>query len=170
MLTIQDKAPEFDLQGALHDEIRTYKLQNYKNKWIVLFFYPLDFTSVCPTEILSLNEHYDDFKKSGAEIFGISTDSAYSHRAWAKELGGLNFPLLSDFNKRIAHQYGVLNQTTGEAQRGTFIIDPEGKVRWLNLASVDVGRNIGEILRSLRALQTGRTCPANWQAGDPTLS
>lgn len=169
MITLYDKAPDFDLQGALRDEIRSYKLQNYRNKWIVMFFYPLDFTFVCPTEILALNDTYDEFKKLGTEIFGISIDSVHSHIAWAKELGGLAFPLLSDINKRVSHQYGVLNETAGTAERATFIIDPEGKIRWINLSSDDVGRNIGEILRSLRALQTGRTCPADWQPGSPTL-
>lgn len=170
MITISDKAPDFDLQGALREDIRSYKLQNYRNKWIVMFFYPLDFTFVCPTEMLALNEHYEEFKKAGAEVFGISTDSVHSHIAWSKELGSLNFPLLSDMHKRVAHQYGALDETAGTALRATFIIDPEGKVRWLNISSDDVGRSIPEILRSLRALQTGKTCPANWQVGDPTLS
>lgn len=170
MITIQTKAPDFDLQGVLHNEIRTYKSHNYKTKWLILFFYPLDFSFVCPTEIMALNESYEEFKKAGAELFGISIDSVYSHQAWAKELGDLNFPLLSDLNKRLAHQYGVLDEAAGVAERATFIVDPEGKVRWLNVSSGNIGRSIAEILRSLRALQTNKTCPANWQPGSPTLS
>lgn len=170
MITINTKAPEFDLPGVLLGEIRSYKSHNYKNKWLVLFFYPLDFSFVCPTEIMSLNDNYEEFKKVGAEIFGISIDSVYSHQAWSKELGGINFPLLSDLNKRLAHQYGALNEAEGIAERATFIVDPEGKVRWVNISSEDTGRSIPEILRSLRALQTSKTCPANWQPGSPTLS
>lgn len=169
MLTVGDKAPEFILAGYIKGDFKTFKLQNYKSKWIILFFYPLDFTSVCPTEMVALNKMYDDFKKTGAEVFGISTDSVYSHRTWSKELGELKFPLLSDFHKRISHQYGVLDETEGTAQRGAFIIDPEGKIRWLVVSSDDVGRSVSELLRTLQALQTGKLCPADWKPGDKTI-
>ncbi|MDD5605755.1 MAG: peroxiredoxin [Patescibacteria group bacterium] len=170
MLSINDKAPEFVLEGYIKDEIKTFKLANYKNKWVVLFFYPLDFTFVCPTEVKALSKQYDDFKRLGAEVFGISVDSVYSHRSWSKEMGELNFPLLSDFQKRISHQFGVLDEEGGFAMRATFIIDPEGKIRWLNVSSDDVGRNVDEILRSLAALQTGKLCPAEWAPGEKTLN
>ncbi len=169
MLTIGEKAQDFALAGYIKDDFKTFKLQNYKGKWVILFFYPLDFTFVCPTEILALNNTYEDFKKAGAEIFGISVDSVYSHRTWSKELGELKFPLLSDFHKRISHQYGVLNETEGTAQRGTFIIDPDGKICWMVVSSDDVGRSIPELLRTLKALQTGKLCPADWKPGDKTL-
>lgn len=170
MITVGDRAPEFVLGGYIKDDFKTFKLQTYKSKWVVLFFYPLDFTFVCPTEIVALSKSYDDFKKAGAEVFGISVDSAYSHRTWSKELGELKFPLLSDFHKRVSHQYGVLNEAEGTARRGTFIIDPEGKIRWLVISSDDVGRSIPELLRTLQALQTGKLCPADWQPGDKTLN
>lgn len=170
MLSVNDKAPEFALEGYIKGEIKTFKLANYKNKWVILFFYPLDFTFVCPTEVKALSAKQEDFKKLGAEIFGISVDSVHSHQSWSKELGELNFPLLSDFQKRISHQFGVLDEAGGHSMRATFIIDPEGNIRWLNVSSDDVGRNIDELLRSLSALQTGKLCPAEWTPGDKTLN
>lgn len=170
MLTVNDKAPEFILEGYVKDDIKTFKLANYKNKWVILFFYPLDFTFVCPTEVKALSARYDDFKKLGAEVFGVSVDSVHSHKSWSKEMGELSFALLSDFQKRISHQFGILDEEVGTAQRATFIIDPEGKIRWVNVSSDDVGRSVEEILRSLTALQTGKLCPAEWVGGDKTLN
>lgn len=169
MVIVGDKAPEFALGGYIKDEFKTFKLQSYKGKWVILFFYPLDFTFVCPTEVVALSKAYDDFKKTGTEVFGISVDSVHSHRTWSKELGELNFPLLSDLHKRVSHQYGVLDEDEGTAHRGTFIIDPEGKIRWFMVSSDDVGRSIPELLRTLQALQTGKLCPADWNPGDKTL-
>jgi len=169
MVTIGDKAPDFALQGYVGDDVKTFKLQNYKNKWIVLFFYPSDFSGLCSTEIAGLADAKEDFKKTGAELFPISVDSVHSHYAWTKELGELHFPLLSDFHKRTAHQYGVLDEVDGNAHRATFIIDPEGTIRWINISSGDTGRSISELLRSLSALQTNRSCPANWRPGEATL-
>ena len=154
----------------MSDETKTYKLQNYKNKWVVLFFYPSDFSTLCPTEIAALTDGKEEFKKTGAELFAISVDSANAHRVWAKELGALYFPLLSDPHKRTAHQYGVLDEDSGAALRATFIVDPEGVIRWVNVSSGGIGRGTVELLRSLQALQTGRSCPANWQIGDATLN
>lgn len=170
MLSVKDKAPEFVLEGYIKDEIKTFKLNNYKNKWVILFFYPLDFTFVCPTEVKALSAKYEDFRNLGAEVFGVSVDSVHSHQSWSKELGELNFPLLSDFHKRISHQFGVLDEEAGHSMRATFIIDPEGNIRWLNVSSDDVGRNIDELFRSLSALQTGKLCPAEWNPGGKTLN
>ncbi|OGB73336.1 hypothetical protein A3K24_00445 [candidate division Kazan bacterium RIFCSPHIGHO2_01_FULL_44_14] len=169
MITIGDKASDFALQGYVGDEIKTFKLQNYKNKWVVLFFYPTDFSDLCSTEIAALTDAREEIKKTGAELFAISVDSIHSHRAWAKELGDLYFPLLSDFHKRTAHQYGVLNEEAGNANRATFVVDPEGTIRWINISSSGTGRSIMELLRSLSALQTNRSCPANWRPGEATL-
>ena len=170
MLTVGDKAVDFMLEGYINDSIKNFKLQNYKGKWVVLFFYPLDFTFVCPTEITGLSKAHDDFKKLGVEVFGISTDSIYSHKTWAKELGELSFPLLSDFNKRISHQYGILDEEMGTAKRATFVISPEGKISWLTVSSDDVGRSVDDLVRTLEALQTGKLCPVDWQPGEKTLN
>jgi len=170
MLTIKDKAPDFTLQGYFNDSIKSFKLSNYKGKWVVLFFYPLDFTFVCPTEITALSEAKKDFKKLGVEIFGVSTDSVYSHQTWSKELGELNFPLLADFNKRVSHQYGILDEEEGVAKRATFIVNPDGEIVWLTVSSDDVGRSIDDLIRTLEALQTGKLCPADWKPGDKTIN
>jgi len=147
------------------------RLSDYRGKWLVLFFYPLDFTFVCPTEILAMNDRYEDFKDLGAEIVGVSTDSVYSHRAWINTprdqngLGGLRFPLASDITKRVSRAYGVLLEDEGIALRGLFIIDPEGKVRYQVVHELNVGRSVDETLRVLQALQTGELCGANWEPG-----
>jgi peroxiredoxin (alkyl hydroperoxide reductase subunit C) len=147
------------------------RLSDYRGKWLVLFFYPLDFTFVCPTEILAMDDRYEDFKDLGAEIVGVSTDSVYSHRAWINTprdqngLGGLRFPLASDITKRVSRSYGVLLEDEGIALRGLFIIDPEGKVRYQVVHELNVGRSVDETLRVLQALQTGELCGANWEPG-----
>ncbi|RLC37851.1 peroxiredoxin [candidate division Kazan bacterium] len=170
MLTVRDKAPDFVLEGYVNDSIKTFKLSNYKGKWVVLFFYPTDFTFVCPTEVIALSKAREDFKKLGAEVFGVSTDSVYSHQAWSKELGELNFPLLSDFNKQISHQYGILDDEKGVARRATFVINPDGEISWLVVSADSVGRSVNDLLRTLEALQTGKLCPADWQPGEKTLN
>jgi alkyl hydroperoxide reductase subunit AhpC len=146
------------------------KLSDYRGKWVVLFFYPLDFTFVCPTEIRGFNEYAGHFRDSGAEIVGASTDSKHSHLAWINGgLGKLSFPLASDITRRVAGNYGILLEDKGHALRGSFIIDPEGVLKWHLVHYDDVGRNVDETLRVLKALQTGTKCPVNWKEGEATL-
>lgn len=166
MVTVGDKLIDFTLAGYLHNDLRSVKSKNYSGRWQVLIFYQLDFTPICQSEIAQLSELYEEFRKSGAELFAISTDSVYAHQAWARELGELNFPLLSDFTKRISHQLGVLDDESGIAKRATLIVDGTGTIRWVEVASDLVGRNFQETLRVLHALQTGQACAANWQPGD----
>lgn len=170
MIKVGNNAPDFELEGFLKDKVRSYSLKDYKNRWVVLFFYPADFTFVCPTEITSLNDKLAEFKKLSADVLGVSVDSIHSHKKWVEDLGGLDFPLLSDFHKRISRNYNVLIEETGISMRGTFIIDPQGKIRYMVVSDDNVGRNTEETLRVLLALQTGKLCPVNWKPGETTLS
>ena len=169
MLQIGDKAQDFILKGYFKNKVKDYSLKEFKGKWIVLFFYPADFTYVCPTEITSLSSRADDFKKINSVVLGISVDSVYAHQKWAEELGGLDMVLLSDFHKRTSRDYNLLLEDEGTALRGTFIIDPEGNIKYNSTISENVGRSTDELLRVLSALQTGKMCPANWQPGEATL-
>lgn len=166
------KAPDFNLATALGDGsgFGRASLESYKGKWLVLFFYPLDFTFVCPTEITGYSKRMEDFKKVGAEILGVSVDSEHSHKAWINsDLGKLNFPLASDLTKKVSSDYGVLIDEAGIALRGLFIIDPEGAVRYSVVHDLNVGRSVDETLRVLKALQTGGLCALDWEDGDSTL-
>lgn len=162
-------APAWKLEGVLHDEMRWYDLAEQRGKWTVLFFYPLDFTFVCPTEVRGFQGALAEFTKLNAVVFGCSVDSVHSHKAWIKELGGLDYPLLSDFHKKVAADYGVLIEEEGTALRGTFIIDPEGIIKWVTMSDNNVGRSIDETVRVLGALQTGELCPIDWHPGQKTL-
>lgn len=166
---IGTSAPEFRLEGVLHDTMSWTALSDFKGKWVVLFFYPLDFTFVCPTEVKGFQSRVADFTKLNAAIVGCSVDSVHSHKAWIKELGGLDYPLLSDFHKKVAGDYGVLIEDEGVALRATFIIDPEGIIKWASMSDNSVGRSVDETLRVLAALQTGDLCPVNWEPGQTTL-
>jgi alkyl hydroperoxide reductase subunit AhpC len=148
-------------------------LENYKGKWVVFFFYPLDFTFVCPTEIADMGKHYEEFKKLNCEIVGCSTDSYHSHFAWRRterDLMNLPFPLLADFTGANAKAYEVYKEETGYALRGTYIINPEGELVYSLIHPEAVGRNSNEILRVLQALQTGALTACGWNPGDKTLS
>ena len=168
-IKIGQNAPEFTLQGVVGDKFKDVCLDEFKGKWVVLFFYPLDFTFICPTEITEFSKRDSEFKQLNAQVLGASTDSVYSHKAWLKELGNLNYPLLSDITKEASRKYGVLLEEKGIALRGTFIIDPEGKLRYQLVHDLGIGRSIEEILRVLRALQTGELCPVEWKPGKNTL-
>ena len=169
MLQIGDKAPDFILKGYFKNKVKDYSLKEFKGKWIVLWFYPADFSYVCPTEITSINSRTDDFKKMNSVVLGISVDSMFSHQKWAEELGGLDIVLLSDFHKRTSRDYNVLLEEEGMALRGTFVVDPEGNIRYVLVTDDSVGRSTDETLRVLAALQTGKMCPADWQPGSATL-
>jgi len=166
------KAPSFNMATALGDGsgFGRVSLDDYKGKWLVLFFYPLDFTFVCPTEITGYSKKYDAFKGMDAEVLGVSIDSEHSHKAWINsDLGKLNFPLPADLTKKVASDYGVLIEEEGIALRGLFIIDPQGVVRYSVVHDLNVGRSVDETLRVLKALQTGGLCPVDWSEGEDLL-
>lgn len=166
---VGDKAPIFEAEALVGKDFKNISSVDYKGKWILLFFYPLDFTFVCPTELLELNKRYKEFEELNCQIVGASTDSVYSHQAWAKEIGQFNFPILADMTKQIAADYGVLLDEKGIALRGAFLIDPDGVLQSATINNLPVGRNIDEILRVLKAFQTGELCPVGWKKGDKTL-
>jgi len=166
------QAPDFNMATATGDgkDFGRVGLSDYKGKWLVMFFYPLDFTFVCPTEITAYSKAIEDFKSEGAEVLGISVDSEHSHKAWINgDLGQLAFPLASDMTKKVSENYGVLLEDAGIALRGLFIIDPEGIVRYSVIHDLNVGRSVGETLRVLKALKTGGLCPIDWEDGDDLL-
>lgn len=163
-------APEFTLKGVVSGEFQDVGLSDYRGKWVVLFFYPLDFTFVCPTEIRGFAAANEEFEKLGAQVLGASVDSEHSHKAWIeRDFGSLPFPLLSDIRREAADAYGVL-LPEGVALRGTFIVDPEGTLKYAVVHDNSIGRNTDETLRVLQALQTGELCPLDWRPGQATLS
>ncbi|WP_346353027.1 peroxiredoxin [Azotosporobacter soli] len=174
---VGEKAPDFTMTTTENIDTLDHVVQlgDYQGKWLILFFYPLDFTFVCPTEIRGFNSRIEELRALGAEVLGVSTDSVYSHRAWIKTsqeeggLGELHYPLASDITKQVAQDYGVLIEEKGISLRGLFIIDPEGVVRYQVVSDLNVGRSVGEIIRVLQALQTGGLCPIDWQAGEKTI-
>ncbi|MFN3330521.1 MAG: peroxiredoxin [Pyrinomonadaceae bacterium] len=170
-------APDFDLPSTKNLETlaENVKLSDYKGKWLILLFYPLDFTFVCPTELTAFSDRIDEIRGVGAEVIGISTDSVFSHRAWLKTpreqngIEGLKFPLASDVGGRLAAKYNILVEDKMVALRGLFIIDPEGILRYAVVHDLNIGRSVDETLRVLQALQTGGLCAADWKPGQETL-
>lgn len=171
-------APDFNMGSTINLEKlnENVKLSDYRGKWLVLLFYPLDFTFVCPTELTTFSDRYDEFEGIGADVLGVSTDSVYSHRAWLKTpqdkggVEGLKYPLASDVTKSVSRDYGVLIEDRGIALRGLFVIDPEGVLRYKVVHDLNVGRSAEETLRVIQALQTGGLCQAEWKPGQKTLS
>ncbi len=171
------KAPDFEMLSTKNLETLKEKvsLKDYSGKWLVLFFYPMDFTFVCPTEVTGFSDRISEFRDLGAEVLGVSTDSVYVHRAWMNTprdrggVGHINYPLGSDITKRVSRDYDVLIEDQGVALRGLFIIDPEGVVRYQVVHELNVGRSVDEVLRVLAALQTGGLCPVDWKPGQKTL-
>ncbi|HEX9757329.1 MAG TPA: peroxiredoxin [Nitrospiria bacterium] len=168
MLTIGDPAPDFSLKGVYQEKIKTYTLKEKRGKWLVLFFYPADFTFICPTEVVGFSEKSNLFQSEGAQIYGISIDPVESHQSWAKELGGISYPLLADPEKKTAMAFHVLHPSEEVALRATFIIDGDGIIQHSTASHMNVGRSVEETLRVFQALRTGRLCPAGWNPGDPT--
>jgi alkyl hydroperoxide reductase subunit AhpC len=167
-------APHFEAAAYVRgqDEPQTINLRALRDSWVALFFYPRDFTFVCPTEIQAFARLHREFAREGAVVLAASTDSYYSHKAWFESdnrLRGVSYPVLADTSQRLSEAFGVLLDD-GTALRGTFLIDPSGIVRHMLVNDLDVGRNVDETLRALRALQTGELCPATWMPGEPTLS
>lgn len=146
---------------------------DYEGKWVVLFFYPLDFTFVCPTEIEDFGKNYEEFKKLNCEVIACSTDSQFSHLAWRQSHPGLKnlpYPMLADFTRTISKDYEILKEETGYALRGLYIIDPKGIIQYVVIHPEGVGRNSKEILRVLQALQSGKMTPCNWEPGEKTIN
>ncbi len=170
MIKVGEKAPEFSGVMAYHNgEFHAVSLKEYKGKWVVLFFYPRDFTFICPTEIKEFAALEADFAKKKAVILGASTDSEHSHKAWfERDLKMVKYPILADTTQIVSRDYNVLG-ADGASQRGTFIIDPEGALRWMMVSDNSVGRSVKEVLRALAALQTGELCPVEWTPGQKTL-
>jgi len=176
MLTIGNKLPEFDLNAvvSIEDGREFARINNttYAGKWQVLFFWPMDFTFICPTEIAEFGRAQEEFEDRDAQILGASTDTHFVHLAWRKDhpdLRELPYPMLADTKKELAEALGILQQEEGVALRATFIVDPEGIIRWVNVNDLSVGRNVEETIRVLDALQTDELCPCNWKKGEETL-
>lgn len=168
MLFIDQPAPQFTAQSVYDGgEIKSMALSDFKGKWVVLFFYPLDFSFVCPTELTQFRELMPEFTKAGASVLGVSVDSHHSHKRWIRDdLGNLGYPLLSDITKRISRDYQVLFEEKGFATRATFIIDPDQKIQYIGIHNTSVARDAREILRVLQGLQSGELCQAGWKKGD----
>ena len=147
-------------------------------KWAVFFFYPADFTFVCPTELEDLAGHYPELQKMGVEVYGVSTDTHFSHKAWhdsSPAIGKINFPMLGDQSGQITNNFGVMREGAGMADRATFVVDPEGVIQYVEITSEGVGRNASELVRKIKAAQyvaahPGEVCPAKWEEGDTTLA
>lgn len=168
MPMIGQPAPQFVAPAVVDGgDFKDINLSDFKGKWVVLFFYPLDFTFVCPTEITQFRDTLKDFRSEGAEVIGVSVDSVHSHRRWIKDdLGNLGYPLIGDVTKRVSRDYGVLLEDKGIATRGTFIIDPEGRIQYMGIHNLNVGRDSREILRVLTGLKSGELCGAGWKKGE----
>jgi lipoyl-dependent peroxiredoxin subunit C len=181
MISIGEKFPAFNLKATSPAKLKDINIENvfinlnnnsYKEKWLVVFFYPKDFTFVCPTEIAAFGDLVDEFSDRDAQLLGASTDSEFVHWAWRKhqpELTDLPLPLLADVKRELSSALGILDQAEGVAQRATFIIDPDGIVRHISVNDLNVGRNPKETLRVLDALQTEGLCPCNWNKGEQPI-
>ena len=177
MLTVGDEFPEFQLQAVVDRapgrEFREIGLGDLKGAWAVVFFWPMDFTFVCPTEIAAFGAKNADFAERGAKLFGASTDSHYVHLAWRNQhpdLRDLPFPMLADTKRELTTALGILHKQAGVALRATYIVDPEGIIRHVSVNDLDVGRSVDETLRLLDAFQTGELTPCGWHKGDAPLS
>jgi peroxiredoxin (alkyl hydroperoxide reductase subunit C) len=170
MPQIGKKAPTFTAPAYVNGQMSDVSLESYRGKWVVLFFYPLDFTFVCPTEIKGFNAAVGEFDKLNTQLLALSVDSVYSHQAWVQNgLGEVNFPMVSDITHRISRDYGVLFEEKGISYRGVFVIDPEGVLRSYAVNDLPVGRSVEEVLRLVQAFQSGELCPVGWTPGQATL-
>ena len=176
MLTVGDTLPEFALQAVVSldkgKEFKELRHSSYPKKWLVLFYWPMDFTFICPTEIAEFGRRNGDFSDRDAQVLGASTDTHYVHLAWRNnhpDLKNLPFPMLADTKRELAQALGVLHKQAGVALRATFIVDPDGVIRWASVNDLSVGRSVPEGLRVLDGLQSDELCPCNWEKGKPTL-
>jgi lipoyl-dependent peroxiredoxin subunit C len=176
MLTVRDTFPEFKLQSVVSlekgKEFKELTHESYPGKWLVVFFWPMDFTFVCPTEIAEFGRKNGEFADRDAQVLGVSTDSHFVHLAWRNhhdDLRNLPFPMMADIKRELSAACGVLAEEEGVALRATFLVDPNGVIRWAAVNDLKVGRNVDEVLRVLDALQTDELCPCNWKEGQATL-
>ena len=177
MVKINEKAPDFTEDAFVDGDIKKISLSDYKGKWTILFFYPADFTFVCPTELGDLADNYDKIKELGAEVISVSTDTAFVHKAWhdnSETIKKIKFPMLSDPARRVCNSYNTLIEEEGLSLRATFLIDPEGTVKAFEVHNNDIGRSTQELIRKLQAAKftsehKGQVCPMNWQPGEKTL-
>lgn len=177
MLMIGEKFPDFQLPAVVSSDINTafvdINQDSHPNKWRVIFFWPKDFTFVCPTEIAEFGKLNNEFTDRDTVLLGASTDSEFVHLAWRQHnelLKQLPFPMLADIKRELSQALGILDKNAGVAQRATYIVDPENVIRFVMVTDLNVGRNVNEVLRVLDALQTDELCPCNWQKGQETLS
>jgi peroxiredoxin (alkyl hydroperoxide reductase subunit C) len=180
MLGLGSEFPQFEKTAVISlekgKEFTTINAESFKNeedKWTVMFWWPKDFTFVCPTEIAEFNNKYEEFRDRDTTLIGASTDSEFVHAAWRRDhddLRGLKFPMLADTSKSLAEDLGILEENEKVAYRATFIIDPQGIIRWVSAYDLNVGRSVDEVIRVLDALQTDELCPCNWEKGEETIS
>ncbi len=177
MIQIDQKIPDLEMAAFHNEEIKSIKLSDYKGKWLILIFYPADFTFICPTELEEVANHYEEFKKSGAEIMSVSTDTAFVHKAWHDQspaIKKVKFPMLADPTGRLCREFGTYIEEEGISLRGSFIIDPDGILRAFEVNANNIGRSAKELLRKLQAAVYVRehkeqVCPAGWEPGKETL-
>ncbi|MDF2866651.1 MAG: Alkyl hydroperoxide reductase subunit [Gammaproteobacteria bacterium] len=176
MLTVGDQFPHFNLTATVTNEVSSAFTQidnkTHAGKWLVVFFWPKDFTFVCPTEIAEFGKLNGEFLDRDTQVLGASVDSEFVHLAWRQhkaELNDLPFPMLADIKRELSSHLGILDKNEGVSQRATFIVDPQGIIRFVMVTDLNVGRNPKEVLRILDALQTDELCPCNWQKGEATL-
>jgi lipoyl-dependent peroxiredoxin subunit C len=176
MLTVGEKFPNFKLNAVVSadkgKEFQEVTESTHRGKWQVIFFWPMDFTFICPTEIAEFGKRSKDFADRDAQVLGASTDTHFVHLAWRKnhpDLKSLPYPMLADTRRELSSALGILHKEEGVALRATFIVDPEGVIRWVTVNDLSVGRNVDETLRVLDALQTDELCPCNWKKGEKTL-
>lgn len=168
----------FKTTAFINGQFEDVSSDDLKGKWSVIFFYPADFTFVCPTELGDLADHYETFRKLGVEIYSVSTDTHFTHKAWhdtSETIGKIQFPMLGDPTGTITRNFGVMIEESGLAERGTFVVDPDGKIQIIEINAGGVGRNADELLRKIKAAQyvaehPGEVCPAKWQEGEATLA
>ena len=177
MIKINKNAPGFNAQAFYKGEIKAIDLEDYKGKWVILFFYPADFTFICPTELGDLADKYEKFKEINVEVLSISTDTVFVHKAWhdkSQTIKKINFPMVADPTTKICRDYGTYIEDEGLSTRATVIIDPDGIIKTFEMNDNSIGRNTEEILRKVQAAQFvrkhgGEVCPVNWKEGDKTL-
>lgn len=180
-IKVGQQAPGLDLalkaydrtKDGSDDQFQDLKLSDSSGKWVCLFFYPLDFTFVCPTELIAFNNALGEFEDRDTVVMTASTDSVYSHKGWCdshEDLGALKYLMIGDVNHQLSEAYDVLDEGKGIAYRGVYLIDPNGSLRWMAVHDLGVGRNVEEVLRVLDALQTDKLCPCNWKKGEDTLN
>lgn len=177
MITINELVPDFELDAYQDNEIKKIKLSDYRGKWVILIFYPADFTFVCPTELEDAQKHYEEIKKLGAEVMSISTDTAFAHKSWhdsSPAIKTINYPMLADPTGNVSRMFGTYIESEGLDLRGTFIIDPDGALKTIEIHDNNIGRSAKEMLRKLGAAKfvrenKGNVCPASWEQGEETL-